>query len=319
MDGGDSADNSTHDDSVAAPVPGTAPIDGSTCYNSEAAALGDLSPPRLNSDSLGLEFVDPQWTTASFDELSMPLSLAGDGQFSSILFGDIDFAFDSPSDDTSSRGIDSGTGAHSQDTTSSADASCTSSSPEGHQGSESFPDSYLLPVNELKLMRAALRVADRLNAQSLWDLTASSPFNLGTNPPADQLPLAWQPTTSQLLVPHHPVIDLLPWPSCRDRILDVLSLPDDARPPTARGALALVNFIYDLEDSAEGIRIWGSDPYDEKGWEVGQVVFERWWFIFDRDVVERSNHWRRLRGAPVLRISGNTGAVSTAGQRVTEV
>jgi len=121
-----------------------------------------------------------------------------------------------------------------------------------------------------------------------------------------------------MLMPHHPIIDLLPWPSCRDKILDVLSLPDEARPPTARGELALLNFVYDIEDSAEGVRIWGSDPFDAKGWEVGQVVFERWWFVFDRGVIERSNHWRRLRGAPLLRMSGNAAPGSADSSRVTE-
>ena len=52
------------------------------------------------------------------------------------------------------------------------------------------------------------------------------------------------------------------------------------------------------------MRIWGSDPYDSSSWEVGQVVFERWWFVFDRDIIEQSNSWRRLRGADTLRLTG---------------
>ena len=173
--------------------------------------------------------------------------------------------------------------------------------------SASFPDSYLLPVSELTLLRALLRIAGRLNAQSVWEPTANSPFNIGLGPPADQLPPTWQPTAAQLLIPHHPVFDLLPWPGCRDRIIGVMSLPDDddeLRPPAARGGLALINFIYDMEDGAEGMRIWGDDPYDAESWEVGQVVFERWWFVFDRTIIERSNHWRRLRDAPPLRMAG---------------
>jgi hypothetical protein len=55
----------------------------------------------------------------------------------------------------------------------------------------SFPDSYLLPVNELTLMRVMIRVAGRINANSVWDLTANLPFHLGTSPPADQLPTTW--------------------------------------------------------------------------------------------------------------------------------
>ncbi|KAK1754056.1 hypothetical protein QBC47DRAFT_385505, partial [Echria macrotheca] len=168
--------------------------------------------------------------------------------------------------------------------------------------SSDFPDSYLLPMNDLTLLRAMLRIATRLNADKVWELTAVSSFNLGTGPPAELLPPTWQPTTSQLLVPHHPLVDLLPWPTCRDRLISIMSLPLEARPPPARDELALVNFTYDMEDGAEGMRIWGDDPYDETSWEVGQVVFERWWFIFDRSVIERSNHWRQLRGAAPLRL-----------------
>ena len=165
-----------------------------------------------------------------------------------------------------------------------------------------FPDSYLLPVHELTILKAMLRISQRIgcDAQSLWKLDCLSPFNQGLGTPADQLPEAWRPTPSQVSVPHHPVIDFLPWPSTRDRILMFLELPDEARPPIAQGPLALVNFVYDLEDNAEGVRIYGADPCDPGGWEVGQVLFERWWFLFDRSIIETSNRWRELRGAAPL-------------------
>jgi hypothetical protein len=76
--------------------------------------------------------------------------------------------------------------------------------------------------------------------------------------------------------------------------------PSGASPTGSR----LVDFIYDMEDTAEGLMIWGPDPYDEAGWEVGQLLFERWWFVFDQAVVERSNRLRRQRGAPPLRALG---------------
>ncbi|OAQ86677.1 hypothetical protein VFPBJ_00717 [Purpureocillium lilacinum] len=169
-----------------------------------------------------------------------------------------------------------------------------------------FPDTYLLPVHELTLLRAMLRIANRIGCkEQLWSLDALSPFNRGNAAPLEQLPVAWRPTPSQVLVPHHPLLDFLPWPGVRDRIIGIMSLPDDARPPNAMGPLALVNFAYDFEDNAEGVRIYGADPYDPSCWEVGQVLFERWWFIFDRNVIENSNRWRRLRGAPPLALKGS--------------
>ncbi|KAM7213289.1 protein of unknown function (DUF3425) domain containing protein [Rhypophila decipiens] len=195
---------------------------------------------------------------------------------------------------------------------------------------ESFPDSYLLPMPELTLLRALLRIAVRLNAHAVWDMAANSPFN--SSPDISwtcDLPAAWKPTPLQITTPHHPLIDLLPWPSVRDKMLSMLTLPSSsttscrAAELLGRGELQhhqieeglpkpavlqdcedgvppLVGFIYDMEDGAEGIRIWGDDPYQGDNWEVGQVVFQRWWFLFDRPVVERSNYLRRLRGADVL-------------------
>lgn len=177
-----------------------------------------------------------------------------------------------------------------------------------------FPDSYHFPVHELTLLRAFLRIATRLGCCSaeVWSGTALSPFCTsttgggggggGTAAAVDRLPETWRPTTTQVLVPHHPLLDFLPWPSARDKLIAVFSLPVEGRPEAARGPLALYNLAYDMEDAAEGVRIWGSDPYDAAGWEVGQVFFERWWFIFDRAVVEQSNRLRELRGAAALRM-----------------
>ena len=188
---------------------------------------------------------------------------------------------------TSSSGLISAPFGHSDDT-------------ETDEFSFSFPDSYLLPVSELTLLRAFGRIAKRLGcAGSIWELEATSPFYNAPDA-AKQLPANLQPTASQATVPHHPVLDLLPWPRVRDRIIGVLSLPEAARPPAAAGELALIQFSYDMEDGAEGMRVWGGDIYDPAAWEVGQVFFQQWWFIFDRQVIERSNYWRRLRGAPEL-------------------
>ncbi|GAW12017.1 hypothetical protein ANO14919_013720 [Xylariales sp. No.14919] len=185
---------------------------------------------------------------------------------------------------------------------------CSSNSPSASDNSEttelSFPDSYYLPVNELTLLRGLMRIAMRLrcNTTKIWELGANSPFNDGTHTAltAQELPRVWRPTVSQSSIPHHPVIDLLPWPSVRDRIILLLGLPDEARPPALAGPLAIAQLAYDLEDAAEGVRIWGDDPCEPTAWEVGQVLFERWWFVFDRHVIDQSNYWRKLRGAATL-------------------
>jgi len=268
---------------------------------------GDAVDPLLSLDLVGT--LDPQWFIDTSGNPSTNLAVEDDPTGDSfsprflaslesslrhdILSGDLNMSINA---DTDGSADDS-----SWFTAFSQPLTPSSGSNEG--SAVSFPDSYLLPMSELTLMRAMIRVAGRINANSVWDLTAKSPFHLGTSPPADQLPTTWRPTATQLMMPHHPLIDLLPWPTARDRILCILSLPDEARPPAARGDLALVNFAYDIEDGSEGIRIWGGDPYDETCWEVGQLAFSKWWFIFERSVIERSNYWRALRGAPPLRMA----------------
>lgn len=135
-------------------------------------------------------------------------------------------------------------------------SSSSSSSPPGSLGSEtaniagsdsfSFPDTYLLPVPELTLVRALLRIADRLGCTStIWDIKTLSPFNGpgGCESAGRLLPETWRPTPTQAKVLHHPVLDLVPWPSARDRLISIFSLPESMRPPSAAGPLGLIHFV----------------------------------------------------------------------------
>ena len=178
----------------------------------------------------------------------------------------------------------------------------------------SFPDDYLLTVSELDLLRACMCIAFRLGcSDQIWDLTSISPFYNGPSPShsgasssphrsslSSILPDNLVPTPAQRQLSHHPVLDILPWPTVRDKLIHVFDQPVELRPLAARGNLSLVQLVYDMEDSAEGIRVWGADPCDSGNWEVGQVFFQRWWWALDREVVEKSNEWRRCRGAGCL-------------------
>lgn len=167
----------------------------------------------------------------------------------------------------------------------------------------SFPDEIHLPVPELGLLRGALAIAKRLNIESLiWSLDSTSPFSELQMIGADfkHLPLNLRPTSTQMTMQHHPVLDLMPWPSVRDKLILIFSQPAEFRPPIAASPTALVELVYDIEDSAEGIRIWGDDPYAAENWELGQKVFDRWWWAFDSRIVKDSNRKREQRGATLL-------------------
>ena len=95
-----------------------------------------------------------------------------------------------------------------------------------------------------------------------------------------------------------------------------MSLPWEQRPGAARDPMALACLAWDVEHESEGIRIRGEDPYDVAQWEVGQVFFEKWWFVMDRAVVAHSNKLRRERGAPPLSLGPSPGGSESRVQDV---
>ncbi|KAE8412383.1 hypothetical protein BDV36DRAFT_300952 [Aspergillus pseudocaelatus] len=190
-----------------------------------------------------------------------------------------------------------------------------------------FPDDQILAVPSLTLLNAAVEVAQRLNIHSLmWDFTAISPFyspvasdssvalppsqeaGLLTSPisPASSfdltgLPSHLLPTRTQYLIPHHPTIDLLPWTSIKDTFIQVFQLRVNLRLPTAQDPIGLMRLVFDIEHgSGEGMKISVDDPFEPSAWEIGQVVFNRWWWASEMSVVERSNRARRNKGERIL-------------------
>lgn len=198
-----------------------------------------------------------------------------------------------------------------------------------------FPDDHTLEIPSLKLLNAAMKVAVRLNvAHMLWDHTAVSPFyqnpaekdqqhssppsltsssssftssprlsgqpsssSSPTTTPNPILPPHLRPTRTQRLLPHHPVLDILPWPSTRDKLIQIFNLPPPLRPKSAQDPIGMVRLVYDMEDdSGEGIRIHGADVFELASWEIGQVVFERWWWAFEGGLVEKCDRARKRRG-----------------------
>ncbi|KAL4913414.1 hypothetical protein BDW62DRAFT_164941 [Aspergillus aurantiobrunneus] len=198
-----------------------------------------------------------------------------------------------------------------------------------------FPDDHTIEIPSLKLLNAAMKVALRLNvAHILWDISAVSPFytavvrdshssltggpsqpsltppssvsslpSQSQSPPSNpipqdaKLPPHLRPTQTQLLFPHHPVFDILPWPSTRDKLIQIFNLPPSLRPKSAQDPIGMLQLVYDMEDdSGEGIRIRGADVFEPGSWEIGQVVFERWWWAFEGNLVERCDRSRRERG-----------------------
>lgn len=155
------------------------------------------------------------------------------------------------------------------------------------------------------------------------------------------LPKNLQPVLAQLTIPHHPMLDLLPWPTVRERLICMLSMPSAIRPPVAqeedgdedccqssaanspsqsdaslRGGVkqskAIMRLSLDLEgvQGGEGLRIHGNtstwsegNELTEDAWEIGDEFYRKWWWCLDQNIVEISNRRRRERGLPRLKMT----------------
>lgn len=164
----------------------------------------------------------------------------------------------------------------------------------------SFADDYNIEVPELDLLRAAYSIAGRLrSAQILFDFTAQSIFQTSDcSSWISTLPKNLQPTYAQVLVPHHPILDILPWPAVRTKLINMYSLSSDLWPrhPSDGTVSSVVRMVYDMEDG--GIRVTGPDPSNERAWEIQQSFFDAWWWALDQSVVNLSNEKRVARGQP---------------------
>jgi hypothetical protein len=178
----------------------------------------------------------------------------------------------------------------------------------------SFNDEAYVTTPGLSVIRAHVTILQRMHRNGgkidVWNPFSVSPFYQSGAPSAAPPPLAvslpdnYHPTALQKAVKHHPVLDLLPWPSVRSKILHILTLPMEFRPQRAKGDLPNVTMqlMLDMKDAGGGLRVWGSNPFDENNWEVGPVFFQQWWWALDSEIVKRSNQIRTQRGEDILHL-----------------
>ncbi|KAI6081673.1 hypothetical protein F4821DRAFT_248741 [Hypoxylon rubiginosum] len=163
---------------------------------------------------------------------------------------------------------------------------------------------HLLRVVQINVFHALARNAVALGFSTSWLLCDSiSRFGQIGPPPPPTLPPSYPhslvPTPLQVTEPHHPWIDLLPWPILRDRILH-LSVID---------SIEEVNICHDIVEfdatqspsEKPGLIIWGS-PWDPRGWEASPAFLRKWGWIVDgcEEILEGTNYWREKRGEKKL-------------------
>ncbi|KAJ5802371.1 uncharacterized protein N7503_004821 [Penicillium pulvis] len=141
-----------------------------------------------------------------------------------------------------------------------------------------------------------------LSSEALCDFATQSPFYQTTNTGKfSHIKPLLQPYTTQLNIPHHPYLDVLPFPAFRNRVIRLLQM----QPPPFDPA----QLCNDLKN--DGMICWGSTkrdkrdsvgsgvPWDIRSWERRDWFLKKWWILFDGpdgEMYQHSRWWCELRG-----------------------
>ncbi|KAF4150977.1 hypothetical protein CNMCM6069_004802 [Aspergillus lentulus] len=125
-----------------------------------------------------------------------------------------------------------------------------------------------------------------------------------------KLPSALRPTVIQRTIPHHPWLDLIPFPCMRDTLILAQDFIDDeqlCQDMSGRGSPLVQQSNLDAGIGETGILVW-KDPWDPSGWEVTKVFIQRWGWTLRNcpELLRSTNAWRRYRGErPLFTVSEN--------------
>ena len=110
-----------------------------------------------------------------------------------------------------------------------------------------------------------------------------------------------RPCVAQLMYRHHPYIDVLPFPTVRERLI---KLACDNEPMIDED-----EFCNDLEN--DGLICWGSSvgsgssvvgsgaPWDVRSWEAQDWFVKKWWILIggaEGEIFKQTQWWREMRG-----------------------
>lgn len=151
----------------------------------------------------------------------------------------------------------------------------------------------LVNLNRLNVLRAAYQngVAVGMTVEWMCNDHAISIFNLARPQLSeDSVPRSLRPTLLQRTVPHHPWLDIFPFPQFRDNLIhagDSLDSHDLCHDLTA---------FWDTRCSNARMLVWGT-PWDPKNWEVTEDFARKWQlFLYDcPEILISTNFWRVKR------------------------
>jgi hypothetical protein len=156
----------------------------------------------------------------------------------------------------------------------------------------------LISLSRINVLRAAYEnvIALGMTAEWLCADEAVSVFSQSC-PGAREIdiPQSLSPTSLQRRVPHHPWLDVFPFPQMRDNMIMAGDALDDDEL-----CHDLVCF-WDTRDSRATLLVWGA-PWDPRNWEVTEAFARKWSWVLSGcpDLLLGTNMWRRKRGEKPL-------------------
>ncbi|KAF4637668.1 hypothetical protein G7Y89_g421 [Cudoniella acicularis] len=111
------------------------------------------------------------------------------------------------------------------------------------------------------------------------------------------IPPNLHPTSAQILHPHHPWLDLIPFPTLRERAITLSAM----NPP-----LIEVNDLKNDIFMNDGLFCWrnskregGMQPWEMRSWEAELWFLKKWWILLggeEADVWQQTQWWRSMKG-----------------------
>jgi hypothetical protein len=170
------------------------------------------------------------------------------------------------------------------------------------------PQKNTITLVQTSTLEAFLSVAEVLgySIMELHNKNMISPFYRGSTGKVNPAQLTsfpsrlsphLRPTPAQILYPHHPWMDLLPFPALRDRIIILSSMQ-----PVAIDLADLENDIF----MKNGLFHWRppgraapGQPWDMRSWEAERWFLKKWRILLggqESEIWSQTNWWRETRG-----------------------
>ncbi len=115
------------------------------------------------------------------------------------------------------------------------------------------------------------------------------------------------PTALQITVPHHPWLDLIPFPNFRERVLSLMIMT-----PPMIDILELKHDIF----MNDGIFCWRPSerggtghPWEGRNWEAESWFLKKWWMLLGGeggDIWKHTQWWRLMRGKEKVQMNWDT-------------